>query len=210
MISGTCSSAPEADFASTPVASGLWRAVVTMAVDGECRGGAEDRADVVRIGDLVEHQHHAVRRDLLDRRRGQGVGFEIEALMHRVGRQPLGDRAGPHDLRRDGERNVLLGQAAGGVLGREQQALPPRRILQRGLHRVPAVERRDIVVGLERVAPRLFESLAALALLGVVPGFASSLRGFSARGGFDLALQAVPFGLTVYRIGHWRAKIALH
>ena len=28
---GTCSSPPEADFASTPVAAGLWRAVVTTA-----------------------------------------------------------------------------------------------------------------------------------------------------------------------------------
>ena len=32
MTIGTSSSAPEADFASTPVASGLWRAVVTMAL----------------------------------------------------------------------------------------------------------------------------------------------------------------------------------
>jgi len=32
ITSGTSSSAPEAYFASTPVASGLWRAVVTMVV----------------------------------------------------------------------------------------------------------------------------------------------------------------------------------
>ena len=31
VTSGTSSRAPEADFASTPVASGLWRAVVTIA-----------------------------------------------------------------------------------------------------------------------------------------------------------------------------------
>ena len=66
------------------------------------RGGrAEDGADIVRIGDLVEHQHDAFCRHGLDRRRGQGVGFQIEALMHGIGQQPFGDRGRPHQFRLD-------------------------------------------------------------------------------------------------------------
>ena len=60
MTIGTYSSAPEADLASTPVASGVPRRG-DHRVDREGRGSAQDRADIVRIGDLVEHQHGAGR-----------------------------------------------------------------------------------------------------------------------------------------------------
>ena len=76
---GTYSSAPDADLASTPVASGEWRAVVTSAFTPNAAAAAQDRADIVRIGDLVEHQHDAfvgelgeVRRLRADRPRRAG------------------------------------------------------------------------------------------------------------------------------------------
>ena len=116
MTIGTYSSAPEADFASTPVASGLWRAVVTTAVTAKPAAGAQDRADIVRIGDLVEHQHDARRRDVLELGRGQGIGF---------GQQPLCTASGPSrraiasgaPARAPRRRHAIGGKAARGVLG---------------------------------------------------------------------------------------------
>ena len=52
---GTSSSAPEADFASAPSSGGLWRRVMTRPAGAEHGGRAQDGADVVRVGDLVEH-----------------------------------------------------------------------------------------------------------------------------------------------------------
>jgi hypothetical protein len=54
----------------------------------------------VRIGDLVEHQHDAFRRQRLDIGRRQRIGFRQQALMHGVVGQLRRDDVGPHDLRR--------------------------------------------------------------------------------------------------------------
>ena len=80
------------------MASGLWRAVVTTAVDREARGSAQDRAHIVWIGDLIEHEHDAGRFDLVDFKRGQGVGFRQQTVMHGVGAEAGGDRTGPHQF----------------------------------------------------------------------------------------------------------------
>ena len=61
---GTSSSAPDADFASTPVASGLWRAVVMMAFTAKGCRGTQNGTHIVRIGYLVENQHDALGREL--------------------------------------------------------------------------------------------------------------------------------------------------
>ena len=42
---------------------------------GEGRGGAQDGADIVRIGDLIEHQHDAGGGQILDAGRGQRIGL---------------------------------------------------------------------------------------------------------------------------------------
>ena len=68
MTIGTNSSAPEADFAGTPVACGCG-ARCHHCRHRETRGGAQDGADIVRIGDLVEHQHDALGRQILERAR---------------------------------------------------------------------------------------------------------------------------------------------
>ncbi len=160
--------------------AGRVRAVPLRGHDGggrERRGRAEDGADIVRIGDLVEHQHHALRRQVLDRGRGQRIGFEIEALMHGVGQQPLGDRRRPHDFRLDGGCNAFVGQAPRGVLGGEQLAHAPRRILQRGRHRVPAIHHdRAVGVGPQAVAAGALEALAPLDLLAGGARFGAGTR----------------------------------
>jgi hypothetical protein len=60
--------------------------------------------------------------------------------MHRIGREPSGDRIGADDLGCNGEHNAVLGETPHGVLGRPQPADAAGRIAQRGAHRVPAVE----------------------------------------------------------------------
>ena len=137
------SSAPDADLASTPVASGECRAVVTMALHREGRSRAQDRADIMRVGDLVEHQHGAFRGDVLDVERGEGIGFHQQALMHGIGPEPRVDRVRPHDLRRDRQREAFLGQAMRAVFGREDLADRAARIGERRHDGVPAVEDRD-------------------------------------------------------------------
>ncbi len=90
MAIGTSSSAPDADFASTPVASGTVPRRGDDRDDREGRRGAQNRADIMRIGDLVEHQHDAAVRQILDVGRGQGIGLGEQPLMHRVGRELRG------------------------------------------------------------------------------------------------------------------------
>ena len=43
--------------------------------DAEGRRSTQDRAHIMRIGDLIEHEHNAGRVELLKLRRGQGIGF---------------------------------------------------------------------------------------------------------------------------------------
>ncbi|MGY4377209.1 hypothetical protein ACVWZ3_004848 [Bradyrhizobium sp. i1.3.6] len=139
--------------ASTPVASGLWRAGGDDRLHRESRCGAQDGADIVRIGDLVEHQHHAFLVQGLDVGRGQGVGLGQQALVHGVGRQQAVDLLGPDDLGRDAGRDVFVRKPLCGVLGQRQLADLPLRVGERHGHGVPAIED-DRSVGLRiAVAP---------------------------------------------------------
>ena len=52
--------------------------------------GAHDRADIVRIGDLVEHDQECALADGVQIGAGQGIADEIETLMQRCRR--LADR----------------------------------------------------------------------------------------------------------------------
>ena len=180
MTNGTCSSAPEAAFASTPVASGLWRAVVTMAVTANA--AAERKIAPTLCGSVIWSSTSTTPSvgKFLDRRRGQRIGLQIKALMHGVGRQPRRDRVGPHDLRRRRGRDLLVGEAAGGVFGGEELAHPPRRILQRRRDRMPAIEHGGVVGRLQALALGALEPLAALDLLvgraGLVRPGSGSIR----------------------------------
>ena len=57
---GTCSSPPDAAFASTPVATGRMPLCRDHGIDAEGSGRTQDRTDIVRIGDLVENDQQAV------------------------------------------------------------------------------------------------------------------------------------------------------
>ena len=92
--------------------------------------------------------------------------------MHGVRRQPRRDRVGPHDLRRRRGRNLLVGEAAGGILGGEKLAHPPRRVLQRRRDRMPAEQHGDVLGRLQALAAGALEPLAALHLLVGCAGLA--------------------------------------
>ena len=59
----------------------MCRAGVMTASAAERRGGAQNRADIVRVGDLVEHHHELRIAELLKIGRGQRSGLEQDALM---------------------------------------------------------------------------------------------------------------------------------
>ena len=77
-------------------------------LDRERRCRAQDRADIVRIGDLVEHQHDAFMRQRVDVGRLQRIGFREQALMHGVGPEALIDQIRPDDFRRHAGVDVFV------------------------------------------------------------------------------------------------------
>jgi len=60
------------------------------AFGAEGRGGAQDRPDILRVADLVEHHQHRARRQLraaqhiIEVRRIERIDLERQTLMHRV------------------------------------------------------------------------------------------------------------------------------
>jgi hypothetical protein len=52
-----------------------------LGVEGS--GRADDRPEIMRVGDLVEHENQT-RRDLVEFRGGQGIDFGIEPLMYGI------------------------------------------------------------------------------------------------------------------------------
>ena len=127
VTSGTSSSAPEADFASTPVASGLWRAVVTMAFTANA--AAERRMAPTLCGSVIWSSTSTMPScgSVVDVGRGQGIGLRQQALVHGVGAEPLVDQSRPHDFRRHAGVDVVVRQPPGGVLGQQQLADLPLR-----------------------------------------------------------------------------------
>ena len=137
---GTSSSAPEAALASTPVASGLWRAVVTIAFTA--KAAAERRIAPTLCGSVIWSSTSTMPScgQRLDVGRGQGIGFRQKALMHGIRRQQPVDLVRPHDLGRDAGRDILFRQPPGGVFGQNQLLEPALLVLQRHGHGVPAIE----------------------------------------------------------------------
>src|SRR6185295_6531876 len=90
--------------------------------DGEGGGRAQNGADIVRVGDLIEYQYDAVGFEFGHSGSGEGVGLRQEALMDGV--RP---KAGVDDLRTDQfwfdrERYTIIGEAARRVLRCQQAA----------------------------------------------------------------------------------------
>ena len=101
------------------------------------RGGrAEDGADVLGVGNLIEHHQHAgsLCADVVDGQRLGRIDLERQPLMHRPGGQLTGDVVGVEDL-----QPFAAFELAGPIGGGQQSFdLTARRIGQRGLDRMDA------------------------------------------------------------------------
>ena len=132
--------------ARTPVSAGALRSVTTMRGHAEGRRRAQDGADIVRVGDLVEHQDEGVvaaaRQDVLERRVFEGRDEDRNSLVDRARRQAPGQVvARDHGGLLAGTRGSDSGGMAFGRLLGDQQALDPAvGIGQGGEHRVMAVK----------------------------------------------------------------------
>ena len=56
-------------------------------VHREGGGGAHDGANIMWIGDLIEHQHQSLGREIGDIQRFEGASLQQQPLMHRISRQ---------------------------------------------------------------------------------------------------------------------------
>ena len=117
--------------------------MVSKAVDGEGRAGAQDGSDIVRIGDLVEHDDEALLGKLGNVKRRQRLGLEQQALMHGVARQPRGDLLGGDDPRLDAAAGDLGAQPLGRRRRRVEAHQTAARGVERRQNRVEAIEAGD-------------------------------------------------------------------
>ena len=76
-------------------------------VDREGRRSAQDRADIVRIGDLVEDNDEAIHWQLGNVDRRKRPRLEQHALMHRLARRAARDLLKAHDPHFDPARGDL-------------------------------------------------------------------------------------------------------
>ncbi len=99
VVTGTMSSAPEADLASTrirrPNGGGG-----EHGIDGKGRCRAQNGADVMRIGDMIERQHQLGALQLQRGHRLQRLDLEGAALMDSFRSEQLVERIGRRPLRR--------------------------------------------------------------------------------------------------------------
>ena len=104
------------------------------------RRRTQNGADIVRVRDLVEDQHDAAGGDVLQFRRGEGIGLGVNALVHGLCPCDCRDVLGTDQRGRDGEPDIIFVQAPYCVLGRKQAVKTALRILKRGFDGVPAVK----------------------------------------------------------------------
>ena len=134
--------------------------------------GSQDRADIVRIGDLVERHDQAVRGQFGNVDRRQGARLEQHALMDRVARGARRDVLGGDDFRFDAARRDLLGQTLGGGFGRIETDEFAAGRAQRGGNRVESIDAHEVGAPARLVAPGLLRSAG-----GRGSGFLAGRRG---------------------------------
>ena len=107
--------------------------------EGHCR--AHDRADIVRVGHLVEHHDQPVSPSAASALGLQRPRLDQHALMHRVAAGDLVDVARLDDFGLEGQGGEVGDvEPLQRVAGHQHAADFAARIVERGAHRVEAVE----------------------------------------------------------------------
>ena len=107
-------------------------------IGAEGGGGADDGADIVRVGHLVEHDDELGVRRGLQIQLGEGIGEDRDPLMHRVRPAKPVDLARVDRLREIGDAD--LGEALQRIPRRQHLLDAAARVLQRGERAVPAID----------------------------------------------------------------------
>jgi len=134
----------------------------------ERRRGAQDRADIVRIGDLIEDEQRAMILRLIEEvgeeKIFEPLDLDDDALVRRVARDEAAEIGDVGESERDGGVDLVAG---GGLARREDPHHPPLRIGERGGDGVSAPET-GAVLGLGRLAGLASHrfALAAARMLG--------------------------------------------
>ena len=134
-------------------------------VDGVGGGAAQDRADIMRVGDLIEHHDESALGQIGKVDRLQRARLQQQALMNGLARRARGDLLAGEDEGLDAARGNLRAEALGGRLGRVEADQLATRRAQRGLDAVEAIDLRDIGPRIAPSGPRAVFQAARLLIL---------------------------------------------
>ena len=112
-------------------------------VGGEGDGGAQDGADIVRVGDLVEHDDEARVREVVEGVGGERRHLDGDALMHRLAAEQAVERRGRGLFRRQRESRRRPPSRRASAFGVASDAADlAARVGERRQHRMDAVDPR--------------------------------------------------------------------
>jgi hypothetical protein len=134
----------------------LWRARQLPPGYGKRRRRAENGADIVRIRNLIEHEHDRIWIELVDIERRQGVGFSEQTLVDGFRTQARYDCFGTHQFQVGRDLNSVLAETSRCVLRGEQAVQFAGWVLDSGLHAMPTIKNhRSVAVARRRAMPAL-------------------------------------------------------
>ena len=132
---------------------------------------SQNRADIVRIGHLVEHQQQAGAAQFFKPDGRQRPGFQHNALMHRIRANQIVELAGQGLFEGQVLQNGRIGFEPGkGVLRRQQPDLLAPGVLQRVAHRMQPVEIKPVVIAASRRPCRVPARAPLLRVVAVMGG----------------------------------------
>ena len=126
-------------------------------VGAEGAGGAQDRPDIVGVGDLIEDYHQAQRGDIVQPEPADWLHLKRGTLMHRFGAEQPVEFPGRRFRNPDAD-TAAFPQPCQGVRRRQQAKFGPSRIVERRPDGVQAIEIDRPAIG---VVARLWRVLVA-------------------------------------------------
>ena len=113
----------------------------------ESRRRAQSGADILRVGDLIEHEQNTVGLHLVESEWRQWLSLEGNTLMHGIRSEHLVKISWARLLWRHAALGEEGGEPVRRVLGGEKAADPPSRIGESGLHGMEAIKQNAFVIG---------------------------------------------------------------